>query len=91
MLTGFKKSLVVAALAGGILVPMITPALAWRPRVFVGIGIPAPVFVAPSIVIPAPVMAPPVVVVQPAYVPPPPHWVRGHYNWRGFWVPGHWV
>ncbi len=27
--------------------------------------------------------------------PPPPrpaaHWIPGHYNWHGFWVPGHWV
>ena len=90
MLIRLKKSLAVAALAGVMLLPVVTPALAWRSRVFVGIGIPAPVFVAPRVVIPAPVMVPPVVVVRPAYILPP-HWVRGHYNWRGFWVPGHWV
>ena len=21
---------------------------------------------------------------------PPSHWVRGHYNYYGYWVPGHW-
>lgn len=92
MLTGLRKTLVVAGVAAACLLPMAKPALAWRTGVVVGIGIPAPVFVAPRVVVRAPVVAPPpVVVVRGPYAPLPPRWVPGHYNWRGFWIPGHWV
>ena len=86
MLTGLRKTLVAAGVAAACLLPMAKPALAWRTGVVVGIGIPAPVFVAPPVVV-----RPPVVVVHRAYAPLPPRWVPGHYNWRGFWIPGHWV
>ena len=77
---------VLAALAVPLLRPV--PARAW----WVG-GVvvpPVPVYVAP----PAPVyVAPPVVAAPPpvVYAPPVARWVPGHYTWRGFWVPGHWV
>jgi hypothetical protein len=51
------------------------PALAWWGPAYAG---PPRVYYAPP----------------PAYyyaAPPRAHFVPGHYNWRGFWVPGHWV
>jgi hypothetical protein len=42
--------------------------------------------------VPPIVVRPPVVVAPPvAYAQAGPHWMPGHYNWRGYWVPGHWV
>jgi len=33
--------------------------------------------------------------VRPERRPPPPpcpaEWIRGHYDGRGYWVPGHWI
>ena len=59
------------------------------PRVFVGVGIGAPVVPAP-IVAPAPIL-------DVAYVPPCPTpgflWTAGYYNYFGgrrVWVPGYW-
>lgn len=80
-----------AAVLAAVALPMLlrpVPARAW----WVG-GVvvpPVPVYVAP----PAPVyVAPPVMAAPPpvAYAPPVARWVPGHYTWRGFWVPGHWV
>jgi hypothetical protein len=73
----------IAALGLPLIVP--APAYAWWVR---------PVYVAPPVVYaPPPVYyAPPAAyyVPRPVYVPPT-HWVPGHYNWRGFWIPGHWA
>jgi hypothetical protein len=63
------------------------PALAWWGG---GVWIGGPGYVGPhyAYVPPPPVYyAPPPIV----YAPPVAHWVPGHYNWRGFWIPGHWV
>jgi hypothetical protein len=78
---------VLAALAVPLLRPV--PARAWWvggvvvPPVPVYVAPPAPVYVAPPVV-----AAPPPVVYAPR---PVARWVPGHYTWRGFWVPGHWV
>ena len=42
------------------------------------------------------VAGPPPVVIVPAprvyYAPyPRHHWVRPHYDWRGVFIPGHWI
>ncbi len=31
------------------------------------------------------------VVVRPPPPRPAAHWVPGHFNWHGVWVPGQWV
>lgn len=90
MLRIIARSLAVAAVATASLVPMTTPAVAWHRRFVIGIGIPAPVVLAPRVVFRARVLVPRVEVFGPAYAPAP-HWVPGHYSWRGFWIPGHWV
>jgi hypothetical protein len=75
---------VCAALALPVLLPR--PAEAWWARAgWGGVAVAAP----PVVVAPPPVVvAPPVV----AYARPPvARWIPGHYNWRGFWVPGHWT
>lgn len=91
MLTGFKRSLAAAAVAGAALLPLSTPALAWRGGVVVGLGIPARVVVVPRVIVPAPVVLPQVMAVAPAYAHGPRYWVRGHHDARGFWIPGHWA
>lgn len=61
----------------------------WRPGFAVGVVVPPPVVVGPPVV-----YAPPPVAYVPAPVVADPyrrHWVPAHYNWRGFWVPGHWA
>ncbi len=60
----------------------------WRRGVVV---VPPPVLVAPPPRVVA-VAPPPVIVARPPVVVARPYrrWVRGHTNWRGFWVPGHW-
>ena len=79
-------AMVCMALALPILLPR--PANAWWARGGWGWGGVA-VAVPPVVVAPPPVLVGPPVV---AYAPPPvARWVPGHYNWRGFWVPGHWV
>lgn len=84
-----RRLLAGAALSVAFLVPALTPqpARAWWAREGWGWGgvaiVAPPVYVPPRVI----VTAPPV-----AYAPPPvARWVPGHYNWRGFWVPGHWV
>ena len=62
------------------------PALAWwSGRVWIG----DPAYVAPpryAYVPPPPIYyAPPPVV----YALPVARWIPGHYNWHGFWIPGH--
>ena len=78
--------MVCMALALPILLPR--PAYAWWARGGWGWG-------GVAVAVPPVVVAPPPVVVGPpvvAYAPPPvARWVPGHYSWRGFWVPGHWV
>ncbi len=86
-----KRMTIGAALCAAVALPTLIPSAAhawwarggwgWRPGV---------VAVRPPIVYAAP---PPV-----AYVAPPPiiarpyaRWVRGHYNWRGRWIPAHWA
>lgn len=91
MLIGFKRAVVTAAITASCVLPTASPALAWRTGVVVGVAVPAPVFAVPRVVVAPPVVVPPVVIVPGAYRPPPPHWVPGHYSWRGFWIPGHWV
>lgn len=57
----------------------------WYGGAYVGarVYVPPPVVYGP----PPAYYAPPIV-----YAPPPPvRWIAGHYNWRGFWVPGHWM
>lgn len=78
-----------AAVLAALALPLLRPvqARAW----WVGGVVVPPVYVAPPVVV-----APPVIVAAPppavVYGPRPvARWVPGHYNWRGFWVPGHWV
>jgi hypothetical protein len=77
--------LAVPALACAVAVAALTPAAAqawWAP--------PAVVVVAPR-----PVLPPRIVYVpgpRVVYAPyPRAHWVRPHYDWRGVFIPGHWV
>ena len=81
-----RRWLAGAAICGAVAVPALlpAPAQAWWARAGwgwggVAVAVP-PVYAAPAVVVPPPV----------AYVPPPvARWVPGHYNRRGWWVPGH--
>ena len=83
-----KRGLAGAALCAAAAFPALTPSPAhawWR----AGWGGPVVVAAPPVVYAPPPpvVYAPP-----PRYVPPPyRHWVRGHYNRFGRWIPPHWV
>ncbi len=77
-----RKLTLGAALCCAVVVPALLPSTAeawWSRGVWVE---PGPVVVAPPVVY----ARPPVVVARP-YA----HWVPGHYNRRGFWVPAHWA
>ncbi len=72
------------AVAGPALVPSAAHAW-WAPG---WVRPPAVVVAGPPVVYAPP---PPVAYVQPPVVVRPyRHWVRGHYNRRGFWIPAHW-
>jgi hypothetical protein len=78
----FRRPLTVLGLCAAAAVPFLAPGSAqadwYRPygwRPRVVIG--APVFVPP----------PPVVVVRGPYA----HWVPGHYDFRGYFIRGHWA
>jgi hypothetical protein len=77
----FATGAVAALLCASIIVPHA--AYAWWAA---GVG-PGPVFYGAPRVYYAP--PPPAYYYAPA--PYAAHWVRGHYNWNGFWIPGHWV
>jgi hypothetical protein len=66
-----------AALALPLLAPV--PARAWWVA-------PGPVYIAPA---PRYYYGPPVAYYGP--YAPPVRWVPAHYNWRGYWIPGHWA
>ena len=79
---------ILAALVGSAaLLP--APAKAWWVR---GGWRPGIVVVRPPVVVGPPpvVVAPPVVYPPPVYAPRPLVWIPGHYDWRGWWIPGHW-
>lgn len=54
----------------------------WRPGFVVGVA-PPPVVYAPPVA-----YAPPPFVYAP---PPVRHWIPAHYDWRGYFHPGHWA
>ena len=78
-LFSIAEPLAAAALACGLAAAALTPATAqaWWARPGVWVAGPPPVVLVPA----------PRVYYAPAYH----HWVRPHYDWRGVFIPGHWI
>jgi hypothetical protein len=82
---------VVAVAAAATFAP--SPAQAWWARGGVVVGV--PFVVAPRVYVAPPIayVPPPVVYGPPVAVYPRPYarWIPGHYDYRGFWVRGHYA